>query len=420
MRLTVVTFGSRGDVEPGAVLGARLAAEGHDVRVAADPQYAPLMAKHGVEMVELPSPDIVALVRERRRGAATAEGSSRNPVKYMRGTRELIAPHARSIFENTLKATEDAEALVIFRTAVAAYMVAEARGLPFAEASVYPLVPTRAFPSLWLPGVPSLGGPLNLASHRAAMWANWAVSRSLVNELREEVLGLPALGRDSPMHRFREEGRTFVIGVSPQLLPRPADWPPEVELTGFWLSPPSDGPLDDELEAFLGAGEPPLFFGFGKLGVDAAEEQRFWDGVLTAIRRVGRRAVVQGAPASVSGDGIHAVTGTLDYARLFPRVATVVSHGGLGTVALALRAGATVAAVPATPDMFFLPKRAALVGTGADPIPRRRFDADKLTTALRRALEPGVAAKARDLGARLREEDGPGVAVRALERALGT
>jgi sterol 3beta-glucosyltransferase len=72
--------------------------------------------------------------------------------------------------------------------------------------------------------------------------------------------------------------------------------------------------------------------------------------------------------------------------------------------------------VPFFADQFFWGRRVAALGAGPTPLPREHITADSLTAALRAALQPGPAAAARAVAARLAGEDGPGAAVAVLER----
>jgi len=63
--------------------------------------------------------------------------------------------------------------------------------------------------------------------------------------------------------------------------------------------------------------------------------------------------------------------GTLDHARLFPRLDLVVHHGGAGTTAAALRAGVPQLIVPHILDQFFHGRRIAELGLGPKPAKKR-------------------------------------------------
>ena len=49
MQITLVTIGSRGDVQPYIALGAGLRAAGHQVRLATNPEFEATACSHGLE-----------------------------------------------------------------------------------------------------------------------------------------------------------------------------------------------------------------------------------------------------------------------------------------------------------------------------------------------------------------------------------
>lgn len=151
----------------------------------------------------------------------------------------------------------------------------------------------------------------------------------VVDRWREDTLGLPRRrGRHDPLRR-PDNGKAPVLhAFSPSVLPPPPDWPDSVHTTGYWFLPPSDEALPPWVEDFLGAGDPPVFVGFGSMsGRDPARSTAL---VLEAGRRAGKRLVIGagwgGLDSSVSGDDVLAVE-DVDYQRLFPRMAAVVHHG---------------------------------------------------------------------------------------------
>lgn len=57
-------------------------------------------------------------------------------------------------------------------------------------------------------------------------------------------------------------------GIHMQLAPRAQDWPEFVHVTGYWTVPPQEGQqLSPKIEAFLEAGSPPVYMGFGSMPV---------------------------------------------------------------------------------------------------------------------------------------------------------
>jgi vancomycin aglycone glucosyltransferase len=128
-----------------------------------------------------------------------------------------------------------------------------------------------------------------------------------------------------------------------------------------------DGPLPGEVEAFLGAGAPPVYIGFGSM--PDAHPERTAAVIAEAVRLAGCRAIVRGDAKRVLGPALLTV-GQISHAALFPRVALAVHHGGAGTCARAARAGIPQVIVPHLLDQF--PWSARLMRRGLAPPPLRR------------------------------------------------
>jgi UDP:flavonoid glycosyltransferase YjiC (YdhE family) len=109
----------------------------------------------------------------------------------------------------------------------------------------------------------------------------------------------------------------------------------------------------------------------------------------------------------------------LSYARVMPRCALVVTHGGHGTLVRALASGAPVVVCPAAGDMAENAARAAWAGVGLS-LPRRWAGALGVRLAVRRVLnEPAFGARAAELARWAEVHEGGEAAARELERFCG-
>jgi vancomycin aglycone glucosyltransferase len=220
----------------------------------------------------------------------------------------------------------------------------------------------------------------------------------------------------------REYVRDYVLGEQPWLASDPILDPWEqtpgldVVQTGAWILP-DERPLPDALIAFLAAGTPPVYVGFGSMPMCASTEAALV--AIEAIRAQGRRAVVARGWADLAliddRDDCF-VVGEVNQQALFTRVAAVVHHGGAGTTTTATRAGAPQAVLPQAADQPYWAGRVAALGIGAahdGPTPT----VESLSAALTVALDPETRARASTVAATIRT-DGAAVAAKLLLGAV--
>ena len=196
--------------------------------------------------------------------------------------------------------------------------------------------------------------------------------------------------------------------------PEPADL--EVVQTGAWILP-DERPLPADLEAFLDAGTPPVYVGFGSIPMRASKD--IAQVAIGAIRAQGRRALVYRGWADLAPTGDREdcfVVGEVNQQALFGRVAAVVHHGGAGTTTTATRAGAPQVVVPQMGDQPYWAGRVAELGIGAahdNPTPTF----ESLSAALRTALALETRARASAVAGKV-HTDGAMVAAKLLLDAV--
>jgi sterol 3beta-glucosyltransferase len=209
---------------------------------------------------------------------------------------------------------------------------------------------------------------------------------------------------------------------SSRILPPPADWPDSVHITGyFFLDNPSDWQPSRELKAFLEAGDPPVYIGFGSMaGRNPEQLARL---ISEALAMSGQRGVLLtgwGGLHTESVQGRVFVLESAPHAWLFPRMGAVVHHGGAGTTAEGLRAGVPTVIVPFAFDQPFWGARVKAMGLGPDPLPLHKLTAEHLAHAIHQAVtDPGIRRRAFACGEAIRAEDGIGSAVNLVKQYLG-
>ncbi|KAA6221360.1 glycosyltransferase [Streptomyces albofaciens JCM 4342] len=414
MKILIAAAGSYGDVAPYTGLGARLREAGHSVALAADNSYTRLVRAAGLEFRALPA--------DPRREEGAAPGGKR---ELMRRAAAFVRELGPGIAGAAAPGTE--LLLLSATTAPLGRHVAEALGIPALDLPLQPNAPTAAFPPV-VTGTRSLGRWGNRAAGRLSLRIVDRLYADGVRDLRAR-LGLPPASARALRRRRNADSRPVLHGVSPALVPRPADWRPGLELVGnWWPYTAPDATLPSELEDFLAAGPPPVFVGFGSMaaggrdGRDGEGSERLAATVVAALRRAKVRGVIQSGWAGLAGpaDGADILTvGEVPHTLLFPRTAAVVHHAGAGTTAAALRAGVPAVPVPVTADQPFWAARLAAVGAGTGAVPFRALAAenavDHLAEAIGRAVrEPSYRDAARAVARRMEAEDGADAVIKVV------
>ncbi|MFV8131931.1 glycosyltransferase [Streptomyces syringium] len=390
MRIVIVTAGSRGDVAPFTGLGRSLLEAGHQVAVAAHPSFAALVDGCGLDYRPVPG-DPQGLIRDWSRAASPEEA------------RALTRAYADGLADGVTEAVAGGADLLLtaFGPAPLSRAAGEAFGVPVIGTYLAPAFATGAFPLPNARNDDGLGPEGNLAAGRDVLRRAEGLFAGAVARLRAR-LGLPADGTSAP-----GDIRPVFHGFSPLVVPRPEDWPPGVEVSGYWWPARPDGwQPPAELVDFLQAGPPPVFIGFGSMAV--GQGGRLSELVAAAVERAGVRAVVQAGWAELSGCGADVLAiGDVPHDWLFPRTAAVVHHAGAGTTAAGLRAAVPALPVPVMADQPFWASRLYRLGVAPRPLPFKDLTAEALGDAIRACLsEPAHRRRAAELARQIAAEDG--------------
>jgi sterol 3beta-glucosyltransferase len=417
MRLCILTLGSRGDVQPYVALARGLDAAGYRTALCSAPMFRSFVESAGVEWRSFDTGDPRELIhspqaRELVRGMA-------NPLRMVRELMKLLEPLLEKGYTEACQNTEDADAILVAPTALpVAHALRDKRGTPFACAFLQPAHATREFGSWILPEPPRwlpFRRSLCRLSHQVGWQLLYRVAGRAYDRARERVLGLAPGG--NPFTLFARERWPTLYGFSRAVVPKPADWGPEVEITGYWYLDRDPGWRPPAaLEAFLAAGPPPVCVGFGSM--PAPDPRALTREIVRALELAGLRGVLLSGWGALEGVELPETVFALEGAPhdwLFPRVRAVVHHGGAGTTSAALRAGVPSLVVPFIADQWFWGTRVAALGAGPGLFSRKRLTAERFAAALRDlAGNPTYREAARRVAAELAREDGVGRAVAAL------
>jgi len=410
----MVSVGTRGDVQPFVAVAQRLTARGHDVVVASHREHEPFVRRHGCVFRDAGASMRSVLESELGRAWIESADSLTRYARTMRAVGDAMWPAQLAAAEAM---TEDVDAIVAHPFALHAFHQAEARRLPTVSAALVPFVPSRGVAPLFFPRLPAWGWLRLLLGNLTTRSVYATVAHH--HEPYRATLGLPS-ARPDPFPKLRAAGVPVLHLYSPSLVPRPADWPADVGVTGFAFLPDDASFVPPAgLERFLADGEPPIYVGFGSMTGKAPVELTAT--VVDAVRRARVRAVIGrgwGGTDPVEGDDVFVVE-DVPHGWLFPRVRAVVHHGGVGTLAAGLRAGRPGVVAAFFGDQPFWGHALAARGAGPRPLLRRQIDAASLAASIGEVLgERRYSERARAVAAELAAEDGAGAAAAFLERHL--
>jgi UDP:flavonoid glycosyltransferase YjiC (YdhE family) len=417
-RLNVLlpTLGSAGDVHPFIALGTALRARGHRATILTNPFFRESIEAQGLEFLPVGT---VADVQ-----SAILDPDLWHPNKgFEVVARRVIVPATAEIFRLIENHADSDTVVAASSISFGARVAQEKLGLPTASIHLQPtvirsLIDHGMFGTLRIS--PSQPMWFKRALFRLIDWA--AIDRLLRKPLNDfrATLGL------SPVSRVLQRwihSPECVIGMFPDwFAPPQADWPPNVHLVGFPLWDGGgqvsslESRLPEEARDFLDAGEPPVIVTPGSA---AATMQDYFIESIAAIQELGLRGMlITNYPAQLPASlppGI-ASFGYLPFSEVLPHAALLVYHGGIGTLAQAVKAGVPHLVVPSAHDQFDNGWRIARLGLGRS-LPRTRYRAMRAATEMSAILhDHGVGRRARDVSSRVQSADALSRACELIEQ----
>ncbi len=432
LTIAILVTGTRGDVQPFVGIGRRLQRDGHRVRLATHAVFREFVEGHGLEFYPLggdPKELIAYMVRTGGKLVPTKLSEIRSDVpKQRKALTEIIESTWGACTQpdpgRSGSEPFSADAIIANPPCYGHVHVAEALRVPLQMIFTMPWTPTTAYPHpLATLSYEGDHGMRNWLSYNVVDLLMWAGTGDLINRFRTETLGLEPLSVSaSGANALCDRAVPFCYLWSPWLIPKPHDWPGHIDVADFVFLEGKGGyepPRD--LLAFLEAGEPPIYIGFGSCVVEDPEGMTRT--LFDALAAAGRRGIVSKGWGGLGGDAppphVHLV-GDCPHDWLFPRCAAVCHHGGAGTTATGLRAGRPTVVVPFFGDQPFWGQMVSRAGAGPAPIPSARLTSELLAEALRACARPEIQRRAAEIGASLRERDGADLAVRAFYHHLPT
>ncbi len=411
-RIAIATIGTLGDVRPFVALAVSLKKRGYDVTIGTTDDFEPFVRQHGFDFHSLGDS-----IQSFLSGSQFDNAMSRSALRYapalLRDGQKILRDAARF----TLEMARTADALVVHMNTAFGVDIGDALGIPVFMTVFQPLNPTSEFPYCAydgrVPDDPLFNRLSYLVLH--AQQAYYDLPRS---HLRTKMLGLR--GRRKNVWGKDAKSIPTLHAYSAYISPAPADWPDTAVITGFWRLDDADTwEPSPEFQAFLDAGEAPIYLGFGSMPFGA---QRNTEIIGRALQLWGGRAVIGkgwgGVRTDDLPDTIFAIP-SAPHTRLFPLMRAVVHHGGAGTTYAGLYAGRPTMCVPQFFDQPYWGQRVYELGCGPRPVKIKKLSPSVLATALDDlSTNMSYRREAEAIAQRMHVEDGTGRAADVIEETL--
>jgi len=405
MKIAILTLGTRGDVQPFAVLGKALQERGHEITLCTAKNFEGLAHTYGLRFVPVDI-DFQELIE-----SDEAKKIMKNPFRIKRYLGDTIFPKMSDAFQTFYQLAKEHDK-VLFHIKTLADYFADAFPGKMIRTDVIPAgESTSAFPN---PVFSALGLPssFNRFTYKLTEWGIKMWKKPIVNIRRRAGLSSDFVRYPLPS----------IYGISEHVLPKPQDYPANSYFAGFWMNE-TEGTLDEDLLQFLQSGEPPLLITFGSMPFQSKVKPAELIKIL--VVKLGIRVlVIRGWGLSDTAEiealeGVKVIT-SAPYDLLLPHVKAVVHHGGVGTTAACLRAGKPMFICPVLypfGDQHFWGTIVYRNGWGLKPIALKKLTLQSFHENVQLLLHhPSLYTATLNVADKLRQEDGVKNAIAIIEQ----
>ncbi|CAE7488862.1 UGT80A2, partial [Symbiodinium microadriaticum] len=255
LRIVIMAVGTRGDVQPFALLGKRLMADGHRVRLATHACFRDFVLSYdggGLEFYPLAGDPVKLsefMVKTHGCIIPTDPGVLKQVPQNILMLNDILNSCWGACVEADPTSTMDgsrprkfmADAIISNPVTYGHIHCAEALGVPLHLMFPQPWVPTKAFPhplACMSYSEESKWSTENYLSYQLVERMLWMSLEPFVNIFRQKRLGLMPIRRGEHGWNLLNTNKVpFLKMWSKYLVPKPKDWGGHVEVAGFFLEP---------------------------------------------------------------------------------------------------------------------------------------------------------------------------------------
>lgn len=416
MRVAVFTLGTRGDVQPYVALADQMVKAGHSVVICTGKTFEKFIVEHGIEFAQVES-DLMAMLKTKE-GQEVLNDGMKHIFKTIKYLNEVVKPAYRKTLDQFWEAAQGADVILYHPKAFGAVDMAMALGIPCISIPPVPITyPISEFPNLAVSPVRNFGSSINKFTYRMMAKGESANVKEL-NDFRQKTLHLPK--RKTGLYAYQANGRDIPIiyPVSSALFPDVKSWMDRVFLPGFFYLDSESQKLDPEVREFIHQGSRPVVVSFSSMPLK--NPLAFRDKLVSALKQTNNRAIVlTGISGMKIGDDeqILAVE-QAPHTSLFPLAKGIVHHGGVGTVAAALKSGRPQLIIPFSVDQPFWAYRLHRMGYALKPLSEKNLTTQDLIRSFMEMEKRENVAAAKEIQQLVEAENGTRNALEYIERIV--
>lgn len=414
MKITFLTLGSRGDVQPFVALGKELIKRGHEAIICTGKTFSNFIEENGLKFHEA-SVDLMAIL-DSEEGKKIFNGGKYNISKILKFSKEVITPAYRKSMDDFLEASRDSDLIIYHPKALGAVDIAEYLKIPCICMSPVPIIyPITEFPNFIVSSRRSFGPFLNKLTYKVTSLGEASYIKE-INSFRSKSLNLP--NRKVGSLTFRVNGRNIPIlyPISPYLFKEVHSWKERVFLSGFFFLEMDQHDLDEELDKFLQEGKPPIVISFSSMPLK--NPVLFKEKLIKALEETDNRAVILTGTSGMTfekEDSIFAIE-KAPHRLIFNKAKGIIHHGGVGTMSEALLSGVPQLIMPFTTDQPFWAYRLYSKGYAIKPLRENNLQISDLVNALKEMESEKYIRNAKEVQGIIESEKGLEKAVEYIEK----
>jgi sterol 3beta-glucosyltransferase len=403
LRITCLTIGSRGDVQPYIALCKGLIAEGHKPKIATHCEFRGWVESHSIEFAPVEG-DPAELMR-------ICVENGMFTYSFLKEASSTFRGWIDELLSSAWKACQNTDILIESPSAMGGIHIAEALEIPYFRAFTMPWTRTRAYPHAFVVPEHKMGGAYNYITY--VMFDNifWKAIAGQVNRWRKKELGL----QPTNLEKMQPNKVPFLYNFSPSVVVPPLDYSDWIRVTGYWfLDEGNDWKPPKKLTEFIAKARADrkklVYIGFGSIVV--SDSAALTKTIVKSVQKADVRCILSkgwsdrldkkgaGEPEIPLPDEILQIK-SAPHDWLFTQIDAAAHHGGAGTTGASLRAGLPTIIKPFFGDQFFFGSRVEDLGVG---IHLKKLNVSVFSRALWEAVHSErMIVKAKVLGEQIRQ-----------------